>query len=106
MMVLMAKLPSKLFPLACVYRPAAQVHAVNDALVVRGYKHMTGISGHAHTHALWGPWKHCCKGLVLPPLACGSAALRPSGVQCIDPQGGGILERAPSRRWSGERTLA
>ena len=51
MMVLMAKLPSKLLPLASVYRPKAQVHA----LMVRGYKHMTGISCHAHTDALWGP---------------------------------------------------
>ena len=39
MMVLMAKLPSKLLPRASVYRPTAQVHAANDALVVRGYKH-------------------------------------------------------------------
>ena len=49
MMVLMAKLPSKLLPLASVYRPTAQVHAANDALMVQGYKHMTGISRHAHT---------------------------------------------------------
>ena len=35
MMVLMAKLPSKLLPLASVYRPTAKVHAANDALMVR-----------------------------------------------------------------------
>ena len=52
MMVLMAKLPSKLPPLASFYRPTAQVHAGNDALMVRGYKHMTGISCHAHIDAL------------------------------------------------------
>ena len=52
MMVLMAKLPSKLLPLASVYRPTAQVHAANDALMVRAYKHMTGFSRHAHTEAL------------------------------------------------------
>ena len=34
MMVLMAKLPSKLLSLACVYRPTAQEHAANDALMV------------------------------------------------------------------------
>ena len=52
MMVLMAKLPSKLLPLASVYRPTAQVHVANDALMVRGYKHITGTSRHAHTDAL------------------------------------------------------
>ena len=64
MMVLMAKLRSKLLPVASVYRPTAQVHAANDALMVRGYKHMTGISRHAHTDALWGPWEHGCQGLT------------------------------------------
>ena len=64
MMVLMAKLPSKLLPLASVYRPTAQVHTANDALMVRGYKHMTGISRHAHTDALWEPWEHGCQGLT------------------------------------------
>ena len=64
MMVLMAKLPSKLLPLAGVYRPTAQVHAANDAVMVRGYKHMTGISRHAHTDALRGPWEHGCQGLT------------------------------------------
>ena len=60
MMVLMAKLRSKLLPLAGVYHPTAQVHAPNDALMVRGYKHMTGISRRAHTDALLGPWEHGC----------------------------------------------
>ena len=64
MMVLMAKLPSKLLPLASVYRPTAQVHVANDALMVTGYKHMTGTSRHAHTDALWGPWEHGCQGLA------------------------------------------
>ena len=64
MMVLMAKLPSKLLPLANVYCPTAQVHAANDAPTVRGYKHMTGISRHAHTDALLGPWEHGCQGLT------------------------------------------
>ena len=64
MMVLMAKPPSKLLPLASVYHPTAQVHTANDALMVRGYKHMTGISHHAHTDALWGPWEHGCQGLA------------------------------------------
>ena len=54
MMVLMAKLPSKLLLLASVYRPTAQVHAANDALMVRGYKHLTGTSHHAYTDALLG----------------------------------------------------
>ena len=64
MMVLMVKLPSKLFPLASVYRPTAQVHAANDALMVRAYKHMTRISHHAHTEALWGSWEHGCHDLT------------------------------------------
>ena len=64
MMVLMAKLPSKLLRLASVYRPTAQVRAANDALMVRAYKHMTGMSRHAHTEALWGPWEHGCQGLT------------------------------------------
>ena len=64
MMVLMAKLPSKLLPLASVYRPTAQVHAANDALMVQAYKHMTGIPRHAHTEALLGPWEHGCQGLT------------------------------------------
>ena len=61
MMVLMAKLPSKLLPLASVYRPTAQVQAANDAVMVWGYKHMTCTSRHAHTDVLWGPWvaDHC-----------------------------------------------
>ena len=62
MMVLMAKLPSKLLPLASVYCPTAQVHAARNTLMVQGYKHMTGISRHAHTNALWGPWEHGCQG--------------------------------------------
>ena len=52
MMVLMAKLPSKQLPLASVYCPTAKVHAANDALVVRGYKHMTGTTRHAHTRRM------------------------------------------------------
>ena len=63
MMVLMAKLPSKLLPMASVCRCTAQVHVGNDTLMVRGYKHMTGISRHAHTDALWGPREHGCQGL-------------------------------------------
>ena len=69
MMVLMAKLPSKLLPLASVYRPTAQVHAANDTLMVRGYKHMTGTSRHAHTDALWGPWEHGSQGLTRSSLS-------------------------------------
>ena len=42
-MVLMAKLLSKLLALASVYRPTAKVHAANDALMVRAYKHVTGM---------------------------------------------------------------
>ena len=61
-MVLMAKLPSKLLSLASVYRPTAQVHAANDALMVRAYKRVTGISRHAHTDALSGPSEHGCHG--------------------------------------------
>ena len=56
MVVLMAKLPTKPVSLASVYHPTAQVHAVNDTLIVRGYKHMTGISRHVHTDAHWGLW--------------------------------------------------
>ena len=56
MMVLMAKLQSKLLPLASIYRTTAQVHTANDTLMVRGYKHMMGISHNAHTVALLGPW--------------------------------------------------
>ena len=72
MIVLMAKLPSKVLPLASVYRPTAQVHAANNALMVQAYKHMTEISRHAHTEALWGPWEHGRQGtfdLVLTPVA-------------------------------------
>ena len=64
MMVLMAKLPSKLLSLASVYRPTARVHAANDALMVRAYKHMTSISRHAHTDPLWEPWEHGRQGLT------------------------------------------
>ena len=49
MVVLMAKLLSKLLPLAGVYHPTAQVHAANDVLVVRAYKHIARNSRHAHT---------------------------------------------------------
>ena len=55
MMVLMAKSPFKLLSLASVYRSTAQVHMANDALMVRAYKHVTGISCHAHIEALCGP---------------------------------------------------
>ena len=48
MMVLMAKLPTKLLALASVYRPTAEVHAANDPLMVRRYKHMTSTCRHAH----------------------------------------------------------
>ena len=63
-MVLMAKLLSKLFPLASVYRPTAKVHAAVDALMIRAYKHVTAIFRHAHTDALWGPWGHGCQGVA------------------------------------------
>ena len=63
-MVLMAKLPRKRPPVASVYRPTAQVHAANDTLMVRGYKHMTGISRHAHMDALSGPREHGCEGFA------------------------------------------
>ena len=64
MMVLTAELPSKPLPLANVYRPTAQVHAANDAVMVRAYEHMTKVSHHAHTEALWGPWEHGSQGLT------------------------------------------
>ena len=76
MMVLMAKLPSKLLPLASVYRPTAKVHAANDALMVRAYKHVTGISRHAHTDALWGPWEHGCQGLTRSEYSWQAAVVR------------------------------
>ena len=57
-MALMERLPSKLLPPANVYRPRARVHAANDALMVQGYKHMTGIPRHAHSDALCEPWEH------------------------------------------------
>ena len=52
---------SNLLPVANVYRPTAQGHAANDALMVRGYKHMTSISRHGQIDALCGPWEHGCK---------------------------------------------
>ena len=81
-MVLMAKLPSKLLSLASIYHPTAQVHAANDALMVRAYKHMTGVSCHAHTEALLG-----ALGAWLPgfdPIStlvadCGSPGVGPAG---------------------------
>ena len=76
MMVLMAKLPSKLLPLASVYRPTAKVHAANDALMVRAYKHVTGISRHAHTDALWGPWEHGYQGLTRSEPSWQAAVVR------------------------------
>ena len=76
MMVLMAKLPSKLLSLASVYRPTARVHAANDALMVRAYKHMTGISRHAHTDPLWGPWEHGCQGLTRSEHSWQTAVVR------------------------------
>ena len=50
--------------LASVYRPTAHVHAANDAVMVRAYKHMAGISRHAHTEPLSEPWEHGCQGLT------------------------------------------
>ena len=76
MMVLMAKLPSKLLSLASVYRPTARVHAANDALMVRAYKHMTGISRHAHTDPLWGPWEHGCQGVTRSEHSWQTAVVR------------------------------
>ena len=76
MMVLMAKLPSKLLSLASVYRPTAQVHATNNALMIRAYKHITGISRHTHTEALWGPWEHGCHGLTRSAHSWQTAVVR------------------------------
>ena len=76
MMVLMAKLPSKPLSLASVYRPTAHVHAANDALMVSAYKHVTGISRHAHTDALWGPWEHGCQGLTRSAHSWQTAVVR------------------------------
>ena len=52
MMLLMTELPSKVLPMASFYGPTGKVHVVNYALMVRGYKHITGISRHAHTDDL------------------------------------------------------
>ena len=60
----MAKLPSKLLPLASFCRPTAQLDPANDALMLRTYKHMARISRHAHTEALQGHWEHGCHGLT------------------------------------------
>ena len=75
-MVLMAKVPSKLLSLASVYRPTARVHAANDTLMVRAHKHVMGISRHAHTDPLWGPWEHGCQGLTRSEHSCQSAVVR------------------------------
>ena len=76
MMVLMAKLPSKLLSLASVYRPTARVHTANDALMFRAYKHVTGISRHAHTDPLWGPWEHGCQDLTRSEHSWQAAVVR------------------------------
>ena len=76
MVVLMAKLPSKLLPLARVYHPTTQVQAANNALMVRANVHITGISRHAHTEVHWGPWEHGCQGLTRSTLACQTAVVR------------------------------
>ena len=59
-----------------MYRPTAKVHAANDALMVRAYKHVTGISRHAHTDALWGPWEHGCQGLTRSEHSWQAAVVR------------------------------
>ena len=64
MIVVMAKLPSKLLPLADVYCPTAQVHVGNDTLMLRAYKHTTGISRHGYTAALWWPREHGYQGFT------------------------------------------
>ena len=66
MMVLMGKLRSKLLPLAHVCCPAVSVPGPNDALMVRGYKHMTADTRHADIDAVWGPWGHGYQGLAKP----------------------------------------
>ena len=76
MMVLMAKLPSKLLSLASVYHPTARVYVANDALMVRAYKHVTGISRHAHTDPPWGPWEHGCQGLARSAHSWQTAVVR------------------------------
>ena len=63
-------------PLASVYRPMAKGHAANDALMIRAYKHVTGISRHAHTDALWGPWGHGCQGLTRSEHSWQAAVVR------------------------------
>ena len=78
MMVLMAKLPSKLRPLASVYRPTANVHTAKDALMVRAYNHMTGIPRQAYTDTLLGPWEHGCQGVTRSAHSWQTAVVRES----------------------------
>ena len=44
--------------------------------MVRAYKHVTGISRHAHTDALWGPWEHGCQGLTRSEHSWQAAVVR------------------------------
>ena len=71
MMVLKAQLPSKVFPRANVFRhrPSAQLHTANNALMVRGYKHMTGT-----------PPPPCPHGCAVGALGAGCWLLGPRPV--------------------------
>ena len=44
--------------------------------MVRANKHVTGISRHAHTDVLWGPWEHGCQGLTRSEHSWQTAVVR------------------------------
>ena len=63
MMLVDSKVPTKWYAVASVYKPNLEHHRRNDALLMRMYKQITGLSRYAKTAAVWAPQKDSGLGL-------------------------------------------
>ena len=58
-----SKVPTRWYAVASVYKPNQEEHHRNDALLMRMYKQLTGLSRYAKTAAIWAPQKDSGLGM-------------------------------------------
>ena len=63
MMLIDSKVPTKRYAVASVDKPNQEHHHRNDALLMRMYKQLTGLSRYAKTAAIWAPQKDSGLGM-------------------------------------------
>ena len=63
MMLIDSKVPTRWYAVASVYKPNKEQHHRNDALLLRMYKQLTGLSRYAKTAAIWAPQRDSGLGM-------------------------------------------